>query len=480
MDYYLDQKTLRKKYSEEPQSFKRIFFFRICGTGMGAAACLLKEAGFDVSGADTVFAPPMSTYLESTGIPIGHLDSIDEVELRKYDLIVVGNVVPRNSEEAYMIERCGVPFCSFPSALGALALENKKVIGIAGTHGKTTTTFFMTQLFENLGEIPGYFIGGVIPDRVSSTLGGSKYFFIESDEYDSAYFEKISKFRLYGIDRLVLTSLEFDHADIFESVEDIKQEFRAVLPKLSCEIIFDESYDSARELLNEYPLLKRVSYGGAGNPKILEQSPLGTQFEILIEGALRRFETNIVGYHNILNLTACLLTAYIEGFSIDALRKAVKNLGMIKRRQEKRGYFQGSLIYDDFAHHPRSVRYTIEAIKLRHPDKKIYVILEPSSATARSALFQTEFAESLQVADLVIMAKPEKRTSIKDIGDLNCYTIADYLNQKGIDASVAKNLDELEEKIKLNSSSQNLWLVLSNGTCLGLWKSHFAKGLSEE
>jgi UDP-N-acetylmuramate: L-alanyl-gamma-D-glutamyl-meso-diaminopimelate ligase len=168
---------------------KKIFFYRICGTGMGAAACLLQEAGYEISGADLSFSPPMSTYLESTGIECLALDEMTDEKLNDYDLIIVGNSVPRHSDYAKQIERCGVKFTSFPEIIGKAILKNKKVIGVAGTHGKTTTTYFMTQMLEKLNQKPGYLIGGILDDAPPSRLG-EKYFVIESDEYDSAYFKK--------------------------------------------------------------------------------------------------------------------------------------------------------------------------------------------------------------------------------------------------------------------------------------------------
>ena len=476
---YLDQKSLEKKHFQDSQSLKKIFFFRICGSGMAAAACLLKEAGFEVSGGDILFSPPISTYLESTDIPLKNLNQINEEELRKYDLIVVGNVVSSSSGDARLIERSRVPFCSFPAALGAFILGDKKVIGIAGTHGKTTTSYFMVQLFEALGEEPGYFVGGVIPQKMSSRLGKSSYFFIESDEYDSAYFEKISKFRLYKIDRLILTSLEFDHADIFQSIEDIKNEFRNLLPQLKTEVVFDQNYKNSIELLNEYPHLKKISYGGEENLRIIEETPQKTQFELFIEGVFYPFETNIMGWHNILNLSSCLLTAFLEGFSIKDLQRGVQDLKMVKRRQEKKGFFKGALFYDDFAHHPRSVHYTIESIKLRHLDKEIYVVWEPNSATARSALFQQEFSQSLKKADRVFIVRPQKDTSVKKYGNIDCDSIAQFLNRNDIPSRVVDSLESLVGSVKEMSSHKNIWLILSNGTCMGFWESQVAQELNK-
>ena len=231
----LDYSALKKLQKD----IKRVFFYRVCGTGMGAAACLLKEKGFAVEGGDTNFYPPMSTYLESTGIPLHKLDNINQEFLKTFDLIVVGNVIPNGGPDAKLIEESGVKFASFPTSIGALVLSEVNVIGIAGTHGKTTTTYLATQMFENMNANPGYLIGGVMEGRPSSRLGSGKYFFIESDEYDSAYFEKISKFRSYSLDNMILTSLEYDHADIFGSVEEIKDQFRAAIPHIENKFIFE-------------------------------------------------------------------------------------------------------------------------------------------------------------------------------------------------------------------------------------------------
>ena len=168
------------------------------------------------------------------------------------DLIIVGNSVPKNSSHASLIEECGVFFTSFPTILGAYILQNKEVIGLSGTHGKTTTTYFLAQMLEALGEDTGYFIGGIIDGRAPSKVGESKFFVIESDEYDSAYFQKYSKFRQYEIDTLVLTSLEFDHADIFNCVEDIELEFESIIPQLKKPIVVNDAYESIDRLKSRY------------------------------------------------------------------------------------------------------------------------------------------------------------------------------------------------------------------------------------
>jgi UDP-N-acetylmuramate: L-alanyl-gamma-D-glutamyl-meso-diaminopimelate ligase len=329
---------------------------------MGAAACLLQEAGYEISGADLSFSPPMSTYLESTGIECLALDEMTDEKLNDYDLIIVGNSVPRHSDYAKQIERCGVKFTSFPEIIGKAILKNKKVIGVAGTHGKTTTTYFMTQMLEKLNQKPGYLIGGILDDAPPSRLG-EKYFVIESDEYDSAYFQKISKFRLYEINQLLLTSLEFDHADIFDTVEDIEAEFEEAFKGGIVSVTADATYPSIQKLAKKYASKNWQLYNDGKSPTIIEESSTKTIFSVQLGDETSTFETNVIGFHNILNITACIKLLYQEGFRTADLSQAVSTLGLVKRRQEYRGLYKDAVVIDDFAHHPRAISLTIDAIR---------------------------------------------------------------------------------------------------------------------
>jgi UDP-N-acetylmuramate: L-alanyl-gamma-D-glutamyl-meso-diaminopimelate ligase len=476
----LDYNSLKKL---QP-NIKKVFFYRVCGTGMGAAACLLKERGFEVEGGDTNFYPPMSTYLESTGIPLHRMENVTSEFLKSFDLIVVGNVIPNGGPDAKLIEELGVKFASFPTAIGALVLSEVNVIGIAGTHGKTTTTYIATQVFEKLNTNPGYLIGGVMEGRPSSRLGNGKYFFIESDEYDSAYFEKISKFRSYSLDNLILTSLEFDHADIFNSVEEIKDQFRAAIPHIEKKFIISSDYLAAIELFNEFyndDKTRWIKYGekAEAGPKFLEANEKGTKFQITFNKETHVFHTNLIGKHNVLNLSAIILYALSEGFNKSQIDQAITDLQMVKRRQEVRGKYKQTLVIDDFAHHPRAVELTLDGIITKYPGKKIHVVMEPNSATARSAIFQKEFSESLNRAASVIFTKPTRPTSVKNVGDLDIYKIVDEVKASGRPGSVVGNLDELMAEIEKIVSPDNVILILSNGTCLGLWESPFVKQLTQ-
>lgn len=472
LDNFLDTDALIAKKSH----IKKIFFYRICGTGMGACACLLKEAGFDVHGADSAFFPPMSTYLETTGIPLKKLEDLQKIDFESFDLIVVGNSVPRMSDQARMLEELGVPFTSFPALLGAFVLKEREVIGLAGTHGKTTTTFFLQQIFEKLGEDCGYLIGGILNDRPPAKLGNSKYFVIESDEYDSAYFQKISKFRLYELNHMVLTSLEFDHADIYDSVEQIEDEFSAALKEMHGTITYDDTYESTSKLSEIHKQLEWIPYGK--QVEIIKKSNKSTTWLIHRGSESFEFESNVIGRHNILNLSGCLLLLMNLGFSKVALQDACKELSLVKRRQEERGHYKGALVIDDFAHHPRAIELTIEAIRDKYPNQKIITVFEPISATARSSLFQNEFTTALSNSDKVILATNPLKTTVKGSHNLDTDLIVKTLTAKNQIAKNCISLEELRLTIDDFIEEDSILLVLSNRTCLGLWESDFVAQLS--
>jgi len=467
--------------------FKRVFIYRICGTGMGAAACLLKEKGLHIEGGDVRFYPPMGDYLKSTGIPLHDLAKLVEKNeitslLKKFDLIVVGNVVPKGGPDAKTIEESGVPFCSFPAAMGGLVLGDINVIGVAGTHGKTTTTYLMTQIFSNIGQNPGHFIGGVIDGLPPATLGDGRYFFIESDEYDSAYFEKFSKFRSYSLDNLILTSLEFDHGDIFDNVEQIKDQFRMAFPEIKKTVIACADYPEIVNLKSELDRKNQwIMYGDQkqAGPYIESLSSAGSLFKLKYQGKEYSFKTNLVGKHNIYNLSSALLFALSEGISSETLNRAIANLKMVKRRQEVRGSYNGAVVIDDFAHHPRAVDLTIDSIRLKFPNKKIWVVLDPASATARSNVFQKEFVSALMKGDGTILAKPERSSTVKGHGNLDGALLVSDLKSNGHESYLATNAPEILGHLNRLANKDTVLLILSNSTCLGLWESDFVKKLEK-
>lgn len=467
---YIDRESLKKI----KHNIKKVFFFRVCGTGMGATASIFKEAKFVVEGCDIKFYPPMGDYLKKLEIPCHDESEINIEFLQKFDLIVVGNVLGKSSPEARMIERSNVPFTSFPAALGALILANQNVCGIAGTHGKTTTTYLATQVFAKLDQDPGYFIGGVLDDGNSAKLGSNKYFFIESDEYDSSYFEKFSKFRSYELKHMILTSLEFDHADIFVNLEAIKDEFRSVLPNLEKNFIYSTDYPAAVELKNLVHPSRVFSYGKKNEhgPYEIATKNGKTSFKLKFNNQELTFVTNVFGVHNVLNLSSIIVFALIEKFPKEKIDNAILDLKMVKRRQEERGCINKLLVLDDFAHHPTAVEETILAVKSKYPNKLVHAILEPNSATARSAIFEDEFANSLLLADSVLIAKPLKSTTVKGQKDLGVTKIKETVVANNIKADVAVDLLQVKQWINdlAQTNKEEVLLIMSNGTCLGLWE----------
>ncbi|MBI2522156.1 MAG: hypothetical protein HYV97_17185 [Bdellovibrio sp.] len=464
---------------------KKIFMYRICGTGMGATACLLKEKGYHIEGCDLRFYPPMGDYLKRTGIPLHDLTQLNEEKqiidlLKRFDAVVVGNVIPKGGVDAQRIEKSGVPYCSFPAALGGLVLGDVNVVGVAGTHGKTTTTYLLEQIFMKIGMHPGHFIGGVIDELAPAAMGDGRFFFIESDEYDSAYFEKYSKFRSYSIDNLILTSLEFDHGDIFKNVEEIKEQFRLAMPEIKKTIVASADYPAILELVKECGG-NWILYGDNKEcgPYIDQLTPEGSRFHLRYKGRDYNFNTNLVGRHNVLNLAAGLLYALAQGISGEVLNHALSDLKMVKRRQEVRGLYKSSIVIDDFAHHPRAVEYTVESIKLQFPERKIWVVLDPASATARSDVFQKEFVDSLMKSDGIILAKPERASTVKGRGNLDCEKLVSDLKLRGKEAYLAKNVGDILQHLDTLANSSTLFLILSNTTCLGLWESEFVQSLEK-
>ena len=472
-----------EQLKEKKGDFKKIFFFRICGTGMGACASILKEYGFQVEGGDLAFYPPMSHYLKELEIPLHDLGNVDRAFLQSYDLIVVGNAIPRNSEQARVIEECGIAFCSFPAILGALVLSEVNVVGVAGTHGKTTTTYLLSQLFTKLGEKPGHFIGGVINNTPPALLGAGRYFFIESDEYDSAYFEKISKFRSYQLNHLILTSLEFDHADIFSDIDQIKNEFTHLIPQVNCSTLISADYSAAQDIHDKFLAadngieLKLYGESSEIGPHNIKSSENGTQFTLVIDQQREQFETNLIGKHNILNLSSAILFAYSEQFDLNNIKRSITDLKLVKRRQELRGVYHGSPVIDDFAHHPTAVTLTVEAMISHYPQYRIVTILEPGSATARSDLFQARWVAALGQSSEVIIIRPQRSTTIKDGTDLDCDKLQLDLKAKQQTCNVVSTLPEMQAIINQCCGDKKLLLFLSNGPCLGLWESDFVNEL---
>ncbi|MDH4467599.1 MAG: Mur ligase family protein [Bacteriovoracaceae bacterium] len=476
---FWNNESLAKHKSE----VKKIFFYRISGMGMGTTATLFKDQGYQVAGCDMQFYPPMGDYLKKRAIPCFTMEQTNEELLKQYDLIVVGNSVGKGSKDATLIENCGVPFTSFPALLGEYILKEREVVGIAGTHGKTTTTYYMIQVLSGLGLDVGYLVGGVLDDREASKLGSHKYFIIEADEYDSSYFQKFSKLRLYQIKHLVLSALEYDHADIFPTLKDITNQFLPVAAGLKS-FLGNHDYPEAKVVADEFQKFSKSkpAYYGLeyeGGPYEIEQSEKGSTFKLRIDGKEESFQTNIVGKQNILNLTACILFCVQEKLPLLKVKEILKNMKNVKRRQEFKGHYGELIVIDDFAHHPTAIKLTLDSVKKLYPNKPVHIIFEAITSTARSDAFQKEFAECFTGADSVLVANPQVPTNATQLKNLDYAKLSQDLNSFGHFSREYKKLEDLRSKIDEWKKTPGILLVLSNRTVLGLWESSFVQELKK-
>jgi UDP-N-acetylmuramate: L-alanyl-gamma-D-glutamyl-meso-diaminopimelate ligase len=477
MDQLVNTAWNQEQISLHKNKIKKVFFYRISGMGMGTCATLFKEAGYDVAGCDLAFYPPMGDYLKKVGITCFTMNEVSDSLLKNYDLIVVGNSVSKDTPDARLIESCGIPYSSFPCVLGELILKERVVVGIAGTHGKTTTTYYLAQMLAHMGEDPGYLVGGVLTDREAAALGKSKYFVIESDEYDSSYFHKFSKFRLYNIKELILTALEYDHADIFKDMRDIEIQFEFILKNLKG-FVYNSDYTSAQFLAKQFAALSStapIRYGlkDPAGPLDIHTQEGKTTFKLEVAGKLEEFETNIIGAQNILNMSGCILFCLKEGFHLAQVKKAVKNLLNVKRRQELRGTYKKAIVVEDFAHHPTAIELTLDAIKKTYKNLPIHVVFEAVTSTARSDAFQQAFVDSFAGTASVIVANPQLPTNASQFGNLNYGLLAQDLSERGIYAKEVKDLASLRMEIDKLAEKEGIVLILGNRTILGLWESDF-------
>ncbi|MAW07238.1 MAG: hypothetical protein CME61_03035 [Halobacteriovoraceae bacterium] len=452
----LENRLTKEMLSKKKDRIKKILFYRVCGTGMGAAACLMKEAGFDIYGIDRDYFPPMSDYLNESQV---QLLSFDQVNLSEFDLIVVGNVVPKGSEDAKKIENSGVFFCSFPEVIGEFILKNKNVIGVSGTHGKTTSSYFLVQIFEQMGLRPGYLIGGVIEGRASSSMGNSEYFIIESDEYDTAYFEKTPKFFHYEINHLIITSIEYDHADIYESLLEITDHFKTLSKKTNGIIVGNTDYEAIKNLVKIKPMVEI-------NEKMFEMRENG----FVLEKSF--YEFKIKQKYNILNLLGGLVLLSELGFT-EHVNLDLNSLKLVKRRQEYIGEFKGASVYDDFAHHPTALKLTIESFSSDEKFGKLCVVFEPASSTARSDIFQKDLPECFLGAGIVFVIEPSRPTSAKNANTLNTEKLKLGLLDEGIICETVSDKKSLINLLSRFRENYDTIILLSNGPLLGVKKELF-------
>ena len=389
-----------------------LHFLGICGTFMGSLAQLAKASGYQVSGCDTNVYPPMSTQLQQAGIEL--VEGFDPAQLSPApDLIIVGNALSRgNPCIEYMLDH-KLPYTSGPQWLGDNLLKHKHVLAVSGTHGKTSTSSMLAKILDTAGYHPGYLIGGVPQDfAVSARLGGTafdgnSYFVIEADEYDTAFFDKRSKFVHYHSHRLIINNLEYDHADIFDDLDAIKRQFHhcvRTVPSNGC-IIFPADDKAVQEVIEQgcWSQLRSIGKTGADwNYQLLVED--GSQFRITHHESGQQAIVNWQhsGLHNVKNAIAAVAAAFEIGISVGQACDALNAFVGIKRRMEQIYSHNKITIYDDFAHHPTAIKTTLEGLRAKVGDAEIVAVIEPRSATMKLGVHQQALGFSVAAADQVL------------------------------------------------------------------------------
>ncbi len=437
----------------------KIHILGICGTFMGGVALLAKESSIEVSGADENVYPPMSTLLESQGVDV--LSGFDTADLEA-DQIVVGNVMTRGMPIIEHILNRKLPYTSGPQWLYENILKDRWVLAVSGTHGKTTTASILAWILEYAGLNPGFLIGGV-PENfgVSARLGESPFFVVEADEYDTAFFDKRSKFVHYHPQTLILNNLEYDHADIFPDIEAIKIQFHHLMRMLPSEGLAVSNGDESnlQDVLDRGCWTPIEYFSAAENNENPGWSAYyinadGSKFDVLFNNEkLGTVNWSLLGKHNVSNALAAIAAARHAGVPVEHAIAALAEFKGIKRRMELRGEVKGVRVYDDFAHHPTAIETTLKGLRKNVGKQKIIAILEPRSNTMRLGIHKESLANSLQMADQVILFQPKGL-------DWDMHSVLEQLGDK---ASLFDDIDKLVSSSTSNRKAGDQLLVMSNG-----------------
>jgi UDP-N-acetylmuramate: L-alanyl-gamma-D-glutamyl-meso-diaminopimelate ligase len=446
---------------EPPQHFH---FLGICGTAMGAVAAALRERGFTVTGSDENIYPPMSTFLEERGIALNAGYRAENIP-PTVDVVVIGNAMKRGNPEVEGTLSRKLFYLSLPEVLKNYFLRGRHNLVITGTHGKTTTTALLAWVMEKAGNKPGYLIGG-IPKNLGqgARLNDSKYFVIEGDEYDTAFFDKRSKFIHYLPELVVVNNIEFDHADIFGSLEEIKLSFRRLLnivPQNGMVLLNSDDPNCVEVAKDCLAPIVEVGFSKNSAQRISDvtYSSKGSRFKLGDEV----LEIGLIGEFNVRNAAMAASAARFYRVPYAKIRAALKSFSGIARRQEVRGEACGIKIIDDFGHHPTAISQTLQALRHRYSGHRIWAIFEPRSNTTRRAVFQQQLPDALRVADGVFIAQVAKLEQIPEQERLNPEAVVKAIGRNGKPAFYEKNADAIVDRIIPMLQPNDVVAVFSNG-----------------
>jgi UDP-N-acetylmuramate: L-alanyl-gamma-D-glutamyl-meso-diaminopimelate ligase len=443
---------------------KSVHFTGIGGTAMASAAAAMKERGFEVTGSDQNVYEPMASFLASKQIAVmnGYLESN---LAHKPDLVVIGNAVSRGNAEAEYVLDHKLRYCSLAALLAEFFIRGKRSLVVAGTHGKTTTTSLLAWVFEHNGLNPSFLIGG-IPANLGqgARFTDSEWFIIEGDEYDTAFFDKRSKFIHYQPEVAIINNLEFDHADIFENLDAVKKSFSHFIRLVPRNGLLLGNGDEANltDLLNvTHCPVKRFGLEEHNSVRAtnMKLGPTASEFEI----PSAKFHLNLVGELNVRNALAVVAAAKHCGLSNKQIQSAFDTFKGIKRRLEIKGIAGGITIIDDFGHHPTAIRETLKALRIKYPREKIWAVFEPRSNTTRRNVFQKELAESFAAANAVIVAQVARLEQLPADERLNPEQLMADIKTSGKDAAYLSDADAIVAHLAQKAMGGDVVCVFSNG-----------------
>lgn len=452
-----------------PDSPKSFHIVGVCGTAMGQLAGLLKDSGFKVSGSDQQCYPPVSTMVESLGIDL-HIGNFQKENISNADVVVVGNVVRSHNPETSYARKENIPQASLPETLAKYVFQNARRLVVAGTHGKTTTTGLLAHIFEVAGKEPGYMIGGVPQGKDEGyKLGSGQYAIFEGDEYDTSYFDKRPKFLHYGASSAIITSLELDHMDIYDSFDSYKQAFIFFVEDLPEDghLFLSDTYGLFRDF-TKYTKAKVHFYGAEKESDVyyenLRQEGEFQVFDFIFKGEmLGTIKTQLSGEHNVFDILGAASLAYAEGIAFADIKKAVATFKGMKRRQEIIAEVNGATIIDDFAHHPTAVNVTVAGIKTKYPKKRLIAIFEPSTRSSRKKIFEEEYIKAFDTADFVCIQMPKLGNGEITEECINLDYITSEISKRGPQVQSYNKTEELLDDIVPNIKKGDVVLVMSHG-----------------
>lgn len=456
-------------------SGKKILFARICGTGVSSLALICKSQGAEVIGVDLAYYPPVSTKLEEENVRCYKMDRFYElVENEKPDIIVVGNALNGKSKEAEFIMNSDIPYYSMPSFIEEFLMPEKRSVVLSGTHGKTTTTTMFSEVLTDLGHEPSYVIGG-IPDFSGTNAHfkpGAGYFVIEGDEYDTAFFDKGPKFLHYKPDVAIVTSIEFDHADIYDSIDKIFSNFKKLVEITTDKIILCLDFEFNRKLLSEIPNEKLFTYSvedESADAFVFQKGRVENKMVFSVkfrDGEEFELKTPFFGKQNLMNLGSLVSFLKLEGMDLnsDAVKNSFAGMQGIKRRQELLGKINGGLIYSDFAHHPTAVDLTLGSFRDFFPEKEVYVIFDPATNSNNQNIFEDQYIEIFKKADKVVIGHPPKLDRFPPEKRFSPQRVISSINSSSQieKAFYFKDIDDIINWVKANSSEKTVTVVMSN------------------